>query len=154
MTLRLLHTLALFWLAGGLGAVAVPVWRAWATRDLPERTLLLSEAQRNETAWLLPGFIATGVSGIAWAAGADWNLVTTGWLLALEIVYMLDVFVALPLLGVGLRRVRYLALQANKRGEITPELAAALADNVPVVFATVLVATLPLMAWLAVFKPF
>jgi uncharacterized membrane protein len=154
VTLRLLHTLALFWLAGGLGAVAVPVWRAWRTADLPERTLLLSEAQRNETAWLLPGFIAVGVSGIAWAAGADWNLVTTGWLLALEIVYMLDVFVALPLLGVGLRRVRYLALQANKRGEITPELAAALADNVPVVFATILVATLPLMAWLAVFKPF
>lgn len=154
MTLRLLHTLALLWLAGGLGAVAVPVWRAWRTPDLSERTLLLSEAQRNETAWLLPGYIAAGVTGVAWAAGADWNLVTTGWLLALEIVYMLDVFVALPLLGVGLRRVRYLALQANKRGEVTPELTAALADNVPVVFVTILVATVPLMAWLAVFKPF
>jgi uncharacterized membrane protein len=154
VTLRLLHTLALFWLAGGLGAVAVPVWRAWAVRDLATRALLLQEAQRNETAWLLPGLIATGVSGVAWAAGDDWNLVTTGWLLALELVYMLDVFVALPLLGVGLRRVRYLALQANKRGELTPELEAALADNVPVVFVTVIVATLPLMAWLAVFKPF
>jgi hypothetical protein len=138
----------------GFGAVAVPIWRAWAQHDLDRRALLLTEAQRNEAQWLLPGILATGVTGFAWAAGDDWNLVRTGWLLALELVFALDVFIFLPLMGMGLRRVRLLALQAQKRGQVTEELRDALADNVPVVFATIMVLTVPVMAWLAVFKPF
>ena len=151
--LRLLHTLAVLWMMVGIGAVVVPIWGAWATRELSARASLLSQAQRNEAQWLLPGVIATGVSGFAWAAGADWNLVRTGWLAAKEVIYALDVFIFLPLMGVGLRRVRYLALQAEKRGEMTDELRDALADNVPLVFGTVMVLTVPVLAALAVFKP-
>ncbi len=151
--LRLLHTLALLWMMTGMGAVVVPIWRAWGSHDLHIRALLLSEAQRNETQWLLPGVIATGVSGFAWAAAADWNLVRTGWLAAKEVIYALDVFIFLPLMGVGLRRARYLALQAEKRGEMTDELREALADNVPLVFGTVMALTVPVLAALAVFKP-
>ena len=154
MTLRLLHTLALCWMMVGIGAVVVPIWRAWASSDLDTRVLLLSEAQRNEAQWLLPGILATGVSGFAWAAGANWNLVRTGWLAAKELVFALDVFIFLPLMGVGLRRVRLLALQAQKRGEMTAELRDALADNVPLVFGTVLALTMPAMVALAVFRPF
>ena len=151
---RALHLLALFWMMAGLGAVMVPVWRAWAAERLDLRALMLTEAQQNETRWLLPGMLATGLTGFAWAASENTNLVTTGWLLALEIVFAIDVFIFLPLLGVGLRRVRLLALQAEKRGEVSDELREALADRVPLVFGTLLAATVPLMTWLAVFKPF
>lgn len=153
-TFRAIHLLALFWMMGGLGTVMVAVWRAWSTSDIDLRALLLVEAQQNETRWLLPGMLATGLTGFAWAASENTNLVTTGWLLALEIVFAIDVFIFLPLLGVGLRRVRLLALQAKKQGEVTDELREALDDRVPVVFGTLMVATVPVMTWLAVYKPF
>jgi hypothetical protein len=74
--------------------------------------------------------------------------------MALEAIFLIDAFIFVPLMGVGLRRVRLLALQARKRGGTTDELRAAIADNVPVVFGTLIVVTVPLMVWLAVFKPF
>ena len=151
--LALLHTLAQLWMMIGIGAVVVPIWRAWGTQDLSRRVVLLTEAQHAETQWLLPGVIATGVTGFAWAAGSDMNLIRTGWLAAKEVIYAIDVFIFLPLTGVGLRRVRFLALQAEKRGEMTEELKAALADNVPVVFGTLMVLSIPVLAALAIFKP-
>ena len=98
--------------------------------------------------------LATGLTGFAWAAAENINLVTTGWLLALELIYAVDVFIFLPLLGVGLRRVRLLALQAKKRGETSQELEDAINDRVPVVFGTLMVLTVPVMTWLAIYKPF
>ena len=151
---RALHTLALFWMMAGLGTVMVSIWRAWSTSDNETRVVLLTEAAEAETRWLLPGILATGITGFAWAASDNTNLVTTGWLLALEIVFAFDVFIFLPLLGVGLRRVRLLALQARKRGELSDELEVALNDRVPVVFGTMIVVTVPIMTWLAVWKPF
>ena len=151
---RALHTLALFWMMAGLGTVMVSIWRAWSTSDNETRVVLLTEAADAETRWLLPGILATGITGFAWAASDNTNLVTTGWLLALEIVFAFDVFIFLPLLGVGLRRVRLLALQARKRGELSDELEVALNDRVPVVFGTMIVVTVPIMIWLAVWKPF
>ena len=156
MTWRLLHLLGLFWMMAGLGAVMVPVWRAWRLRDdeVETRAILLTEAQQAETRWLLPGLLAAALTGFAWAADADIDPVGTGWLMALEAVFLIDAFIFVPLMGVGLRRVRLLALQARKRGGTTDELRAAIADNVPVVFGTLIVASVPLMVWLAVFKPF
>ena len=74
--------------------------------------------------------------------------------MALQVLTFLDLFIFLPLMGVGLRRVHYLSLAAKKHGSVTPELQDALADNVPLVFGTLMVLTIPLMVWLAVFKPF
>lgn len=152
--LRFLHILALFWLMAGVGNTVVPIWKAWRTSDLDLKALLLTDAQRNEGAWLLPGLIATVFTGYAWAASEDYNVVTTGWLLALQLVTALDVFIFVPLMGVGLRRVRMLTLQAQKQGAMTDELRDALADNVPLVFGTLIVLTVPVMTWLPVFKPF
>lgn len=152
--LRVLHLLALFWMMGGVGNVIGLIWRAWRAPDIETKSLLLSEAQHNETRWLLPGMIATAFTGFAWAAAEDWNLITTGWLLALQIVFAIDIFIFLPLMGVGLRRVHYLALQAKKQGRVTEELQDALNDNVPLVFGTLVVLTIPVMVWLPVFKPF
>ena len=151
---RALHMLALFWMMAGIGNVVVPIWKAWSTSELDVKALLLSDAERNEATWLLPGMIATGLTGLGWALAAEWNPFTTGWLVALEVLFMLDVFVFLPLMGVGLRRVRLLALQARRHGETTPELADAMADNAPIVFGTLIALTVPLMVWLPVFKPF
>src|SRR5687768_14327922 len=106
VTIRLLHTLALFWMMAGIGAVIVPIWKAWATGDLDVKALLLQEAQRNEVQWLIPGMLATLFTGVAWVSSDEstYNFVTTGWLLALEIIFALDGFIFLPLMGVGLRR--------------------------------------------------
>lgn len=151
---RFVHLLALFWLMAGIGNTVVPVWRAWFAETIEEKALLLIEAQRNETTWLLPGMIATVFSGYAWAAAENYNVVTTGWLAALQVILAIDIFIFLPLMGVGLRRARILALQARKQGEITDALRDALADNVPLVFGTLIFATIPIMVWLPVFKPF
>ena len=98
--------------------------------------------------------IAVGLTGFAWGAAADWDLLRTGWLLALVAVFALDFFIFLPLMGVGLRRVRRLAVEAQQQGEVSEELRDALADNVPLVFGTLIVVSVPLMLWLPVFKPF
>ena len=151
---RFVHLIALFWLMAGIGNTVVPIWRAWLAEAVDEKALLLVEAQHNEAMWLLPGMIATVFSGYAWAASANYNVITTGWLAALQVVLAADIFIFLPLMGVGLRRVRILALQARKQGEITDALRDALADNVPIVFGTLIALTMPVMVWLPVYKPF
>lgn len=153
-TWRALHMLALFWMMAGIGNVVVLIWTSWSTDDIDVKSLLLSQAQRNEMTWMLPGVIAAGLTGLAWAAASDLNVLTTGWLLALELIFAVDVFIFLPLMGVGLRRVQLLALQAKKRGEVSDDLRDALADNVPIVFGTLIMASVPIMVWLPVYKPF
>ncbi len=116
--------------------------------------MLFSDAQRNESMFLLPGLIAVAVTGYAWAANEDISVIGTGWLLALQIVLGFNVFIFVPLMGIGLRRVHYLSLQSRKSGEVSEELQSALADNVPLVFGTLIAASIPVMVWLPVFKPF
>ena len=120
------------------------------------KALLLTEAQRNEVQWLMPGHARDALHRrrLGVRRRMRLQLHPTGWLLAIEVIFALDGFIFLPLMGVGLRRVRFLALQAKHRGEMTEELREALADNVPVVFGTVITLTVPIMVWLAVFKPF
>lgn len=151
---RLLHELALLVFAGGLGATMMPVYRAWRSKDVRFQMHAFRQAADNETGVLLPGALLTGATGVFWGTAAHYNFVTTGWLLALWLLYVVAVFICLPLLGLGLRRARLLALQAAKTGRVTPELEQALADNVPLVFGTVLIVLTVVMAWLAVFKPF
>jgi len=83
----------------------------------------------------------------------DYNLVTSGWLLAQGVLYLVSLLVCLPLIGLGLRKVRLASFQAEKVGGMTPELEEALADNVPIVFSGIATLLLPVMAYPAVFKP-
>ena len=155
MTLwRLLHILSLCLMMAGVGGTLVPIWRAWATEQIERRVMLLEEAHRNETLMLLPGTIALMFSGYAWATASGVNVIVTWWLVALQVLTMVDLFIFIPLMGVGLRRVRYLALAAEKQGKVTDELRDAMADNVPLVFSTLIAITIPIMVWLPVFKPF
>ena len=149
-----LHICAVLLMAAGVGAVMMPVYRAWRAKDVRFQMAAFRQAADNETGVLLPGALLSGATGVGWGAAADWNFVKDGWLLALWLVYLLTVFICLPLLGLGLRRARLLSLQAAKTGEITPELEAALADNVPLVFGTLIIVLMGVRVWLAVFKPF
>ena len=149
-----LHILALLLLASGTGATMMPVYRSWRSTDVHFQMNAFTQAAANETGLMLPGALLTGATGVGWGAAAGWNFLTTGWLLALWLTYLLAVFVCLPLLGLGLRRARLLSLRAAKTGEITPELQAALADNVPLVFGTLIILLLGVMTWLPIFKPF
>jgi uncharacterized membrane protein len=113
----------------------------------------LVEAANNETRILLPGALATGITGFFWAAAEGYDFVEDGWLAALALLFVLFYFVCLPLMGFGLRRARLASLVAAKKGVETDELREVLNDRVPVVFATLLVLSVPLMAWIAIFKP-
>jgi hypothetical protein len=142
------------WLGAGLGATYPPILRAWSSKDVKYQMYSLIEAANNETRILLPGAMSTGITGFFWAVASDYNFLKEGWLAALGASFIFFYFVCLPLMGFGLRRARLASLIAAKKGEITPELQAILDDRVPIVFSTLLVLSVPWMAWLAVFKPF
>ncbi|MGE5595372.1 MAG: DUF2269 family protein [Hyphomicrobiales bacterium] len=151
---RIVHVLALIWLGAGLGATYPLILRAWASKDLQYQMYCLVEAANNETRVLLPGAMASGITGFFWAVAEGYNFVKDGWLAALTLLFIFFYFVCLPLLGFGLRRARLASLVATKRGEETEELREILNDRVPIVFGTLLVLSVPLLAWLAIFKPF
>jgi uncharacterized membrane protein len=151
--LAYLHLLSAFWYVGGLAAVLLALARAWQSHDLHYQVATFVEASQYEAALLLPGAIAAAATGVFLWAEMGFNPLTTGWLLALEIMYLVVILLCLPLIGLGLRRVHLLSLQAAKAGETSPELADALADRVPLVFGGIAAILLPVMAYLSIFKP-
>ena len=150
----MIHILSMIWLGAGLGATYPMILRAWSSKDVKYQMYCLVEAANSETRILLPGAMATGATGFFWAVSREYNFVKEGWLGALTLLYVFFYFVCLPLLGFGLRRARLASLIAAKKGEETDELRAILDDRVPIVFGTLLVLSVPLLAWLAIFKPF
>ena len=82
----------------------------------------LVEAAQNETRILLPGAMATVISGFFWGIAAGHHFLRDGWLLAMTLLFIFCYLVCLPLLGVGLRRARTVSLVAAKEGEVTAEL--------------------------------
>lgn len=151
---RIVHILAMIWLGAGLGATIPHILRAWATKDVQYQMYSLDEAANNETRVLLPGAMATGITGFFWGVAEGYNYVRDGWLAALTLLYVFFYFICLPLMGFGLRRARIAALTAAKKGEVTPGLQEVLDDRVPLVFGLLLVVSVPLLSWLAIFKPF
>lgn len=151
---RLLHTLSLFVFVGGLGATMLPLYRAWNS-DIPHQVFAFQEAGRNQAGILLPGIILAGVSGVLWAiVDDDLDPVETGWLLAVELIYLSTLFICLPAMAAGLRRARLLALQAQHTGEVSEALRETLADRGPLVFGTLMLVLVVLMAALSITKPF
>ena len=152
--LRFLTALAAFTYAGGVAALTLALTRAWRTPDHTERDLLFQTADRAHTRLLLPGLITTGVLGALWAILSDAvDPVATGWLLALEILYLLSLFILVPGMFAGLRRVRLLSLQARKSGTLSPELTDALNDRGPLIFALLMALLLPLQIALVTLQP-
>ncbi len=152
-TLTLLHVLSAFWYVMGLAAVQFPLIRGWRFDDVKLKATAFEEASHYQGLLLVPGIIALGITGVFMWTQMDYNLITTGWLLAQEALYLVTLLICVPLIGLGLRRARLASLQAEKSGAITPELEEALADNVPIVFSGIATLLLPVMTYLAVFKP-
>ncbi len=152
--LSTLHILSLFVMTAGLGAVMVALWRGWREDDLDHQLVAFEDATTGHKALLLPGTIAVGATGIFLAADAGYNFFTTGWLLALELLYLLVLFICIPLLGHALNRVEIESLKSKKKNAMTPELRELLDDNVPIVLTLVVLFLIPVMVWLAEFKPF
>lgn len=145
--------LSLIWLGAGLGATYPLILKAWASKDLKYQMYCLVEAANNETRVLLPGAMASGITGFFWAVASDYDFIEDAWLGLLALLYVFFYFVCLPLLGFGLRRARIASLIAEKKGAETEELRRILEDRVPIVFGTALVLSVPLLAWLAIYKP-
>ena len=152
---RLLHMLSLFVFLAGVGATMVPLYRSWHSDDLGAQVHAIQEAGRNQAGVLLPGIILTGISGIFWALRSDhFDPIETGWLFTVEVIYLVALFICLPAMAASLRRARFLALQAQKTGEISDELRETIADRGPLVFGTLMLLLIVLMTALAVTKPY
>lgn len=152
--LRTLHVLSLFLMMAGLGAVMVALWRGWRETDIERQLIAFEDASTGHKAGLLPGTIAVGATGIFLAADAGYNFFTTGWLLALEAIYLIVLFVCVPVLGHALNRVEIETLKSRRKDTPTPELQELLADNVPIVMCLVILFLIPVMVWLPEFQPF
>lgn len=152
--LSMLHWLSLFLMTAGLGSVMIPLWRGWRETELDRQLLAFEDAYTGHKAALLPGTIAVGATGLFLAADAGYNFFTTGWLLALELAYLVVLLFCVPLLGHALNRVEIETLKSKKKNQPTPELQELLNDNVPIVISLVILFLIPVMVWLAEFKPF
>lgn len=151
---RFLTALAAMTFGGGVAALTLALTRAWQTDDALERDVLFRSADRAHTRLLLPGIIATGVVGAIWGIRAEAvDPIETGWLLAVEVLYLVSLFVLVPGMFAGIRRVRLLSLQARKTGEISDELADALNDRGPLVFAVLMALMLPVQILLVTLQP-
>lgn len=151
---RFLLSAATLIYGGGVAALTLALTRAWQTDDALERDVLFNSADRAHTRMLLPGIILTGVIGALWGIRSEAaDPITTGWLLAVEILYLLALFVLVPGMFAGLRRVRLLSLQARKTGVVSADLEDALADRGPLAFAVMMLLLLPVQAALVTVQP-
>jgi hypothetical protein len=138
----------------GLGAVIVALWRGWTETEAERAIIAFEDASTGHKAGLLPGTIAVGATGVFLAGDAGYNFITTGWLLALELIYLFILFICVPMLGYSLNRIQIEVLKSKKKGEQTAALKELVNDNVPIVLCILIVFAIPVMVWLPVFKPF
>ncbi len=147
--------LALFIYLAGVGATMLPLYRSWNSPNVQTQVYAFQEAGRNQAGILLPGMILVGVTGVLWAIRSDdVDPVETGWLLTVEVLYLVAFFVLLPGMAAGLRRARLLALQAEKSGEISEALKETLEDRGPIALGTLMLVLIVAMAALAVTQPY
>jgi uncharacterized membrane protein len=139
---------------GGLGAVMVALWRGWREEDIDRQLIGFEDASTGHKLALLPGTIAVGATGVFLAADGGFNFFTTGWLLALELCYLIILLFCVPMLGHALNRVQIEALKSRKKNVPTAELQELLEDNVPIVICLVILFLIPVMIWLPEFQPF
>ncbi len=152
---RLVHIVALFIYLAGLGATMLPLYRSWNSENLQTQVFAFREAGRNQAGVLLPGIILVGVTGVLWAIRSDRvDPIETNWLLTVEALYLISLFVLLPGMAAGLRRARLLALQAEKTGEISEALKETVADRGPIALGTVMIILVLVMTVLAVIRPY
>ena len=75
-------------------------------------------------------------------------------LLTVGALYLVTLFICLPAMAASLRRARLLTLQAQKSGTVSRELEETLADSGALVFGTLMILLVALIAALAIVKPY
>ena len=150
----LAHVLASFWYVAGLTSVQLTLVRGWKSTDIKIKAESFDEASHYQGTLLVPGGIAVLATGLFFWGQLGYNLLGPAWLLLVDTVYTLSLVVCLPLIGIGLRRARVAALTAERRGKSTPDLDAAMADTVPLLFGGFATILLPVGAALSIFRPF
>lgn len=144
----------MLWYAGGLVAVQISLIRA-QTDKIATRWESFEEASHYQGMLLVPGAIAVAATGLfLWSQQLGNNMFTTGWLVIVEVIYIITLLVCLPFVGMGLRRARIAALQARRKGTSSPELEQAMTDSVPLFFAGIATLLVPVAAAFSVFQPF
>lgn len=152
-SLIFLHILAAFWYVIGLTAIQLSLVRAHQHEAVSVKADSIEEASHYQGILLVPGAIAAVSTGVfLWAL--DYNLITTPWLLLVEVQYIVTLLVLLPLTGAGIRRARVAALQVGKSDSATPEQTAAMSDPVPLTLMGLATILVPIVTALSVFKPF
>jgi len=137
------HVTAALWMAGGLVGVLVPLARAYSVDDLSIQVLAVEEASHYQGLLLLPGAIVTGTTGLLYWAARGKEVFGDPVLMALGLLYLVVLLVFLPLIGLGLRRLRVAAIQSRREGVLTPELKEALEDRVALTFLGLTIVLMP-----------
>ncbi len=149
------HVMSLVWYVAGLTAVQISLIRAQQAENMGSRADSFDESAHYQGMLLVPGAIAVAATGLfLWSEQLGYNMFTTGWLILVEVTYILTLLVCLPFVGMGLRRARIAALQAKRKGRSTAELDAVMEDVVPLFFAGIATLLVPVAIALSVFQPF
>ncbi|MEO8456742.1 MAG: DUF2269 family protein [Chloroflexota bacterium] len=149
------HVIAALVYVAGLTAVQISLIRAMQSENTGDRSTSFDEASHYQGMLLVPGAIGVAATGLfLWSEQLDYNMFTTGWLIFVELCYIVTLLICLPFIGMGLRRARIAALQARRKGRSSPELDAVMTDNVPLFFAGIATLLVPVAAAFSVFRPF
>ena len=126
----LLHILTAFWFVAGLLGRNITLVRARTATDIRTLDELVALSGRFERMMVIPGSVAVLLAGLlaAWAIGQPLAGANDWWIL-LSIVVFVAMGVLVPTVFLPHGRVfEHAFAEAKTRGEVTPELRAALRD--------------------------
>jgi len=158
--LVVVHVWAVFWLTAGILGRSVCAIRAGRSEHLETLETLMSLAGSFEGVMVRPGTFVVLVTGLAAAWARGWPILgilqgsRVNWVLVSLLVYM----TAIPLIAfifVPRGRVYRQALEAaREKGDVTPELRAAIQDPLVNAGRAYEVTMIGVLAWLMLAKPF
>jgi uncharacterized membrane protein len=159
--MKLMHVLAAFWMISGVVGRGLAFWQAGKAREVRAVHALLEVSEFFERYAVIPVSVAVLVFGLIVTWMQKWPLFgflqgsPTNWLLVSFLLYVgISAFIA-PLGLVARRKERTRALEdALAQGTITPQLSAALNDQVVIRFRMVEFLTTVVIIILMVTKPF
>ena len=159
--MKLMHVLAAFWMISGVVGRGLAFWQAGRVKDVHAVHALLEVSEFFERYAVIPVSIAVLVFGLIVTWMQKWPLFgflqgsPINWLLVSFVLYIGISALIGPLGLIARRRERTCALEeALAQGTITPQLSAALSDQVVIRFRAVEFLITVVIIILMVTKPF
>lgn len=160
LILKLLHILTAIWYMSGIIGRGIAFGQASKTSNIHIAYAMLKLSDFFEQRMVIPGSMAVLLFGILTALRQNWPLfgflqgATTNWLLASLVLY-LSPTPLIPLFLIPRRKQRVkVADEALSKGQITPELTAALKDIGVIYYRTAEFIIVIVVTTLMVTKPF